>query len=285
MKGSGDMTQRDTLAVDEAAAHAGLADLKANLSQMHTAVIAFSGGVDSTFLLKVAHDLLGGGAVAVTNRAHNIPAHEVAEAVAFCAHEGIRHILFETDPLEVEGFADNPQDRCYICKKAMFERVKAIAKERGAEHVFDGTNLDDTHNFRPGMRALEELGIESPLAMARLTKSDIRQLSLEMGLKTWNKPSGACLVTRFPYGTHITSQDLARVEQAEGLLASMGFGQLRVRVHEDVARIEILPEQMPKVFERTNRERIVSGLRNLGYTYVTLDLQGYRSGSMDEPIS
>ena len=272
--------RRDTVL----AAHTKLERLRGDLKGMRGVVVAYSGGVDSTFLLKVAHDELGGGVLAVTNRARHVPAREVADSVAFCAQQSVRHLLIEVDPLMLDGFADNPQDRCYMCKRALFSQLEDIARERGASCVVDGTNVDDTTQYRPGMRALEELEIVSPLRDAGLTKAEIRLLSHEMGLATWDKPSCACLVTRFPYGQRITRESLSQVEQAETLLSSLGFGQLRVRMHADMARIEVEPAQMQCVLEGETRMRIVEGLRRLGFTYVTLDLQGYRSGSMDEPL-
>lgn len=270
---------------DAAIAHAKLRLLQGILDELGSVVVAYSGGADSTFLLKVAHDRLGEGAMAATNRAANVPSAEVASAVSFCASQGIRHIMVGCDPLDLEGFADNPQDRCYICKRGVFSALADVASRRGARAVCDGTNTDDVRQYRPGLRALGELGVRSPLLEAGLTKGEVRLLSREMGIPTWDRPSGACLATRFEYGHHITAQEMARVERAEGALARMGFtGHVRVRVHGEIARVELPAEQVEAAARPDAARKISSSLKALGFTYVTLDLEGYRFGSMDAPL-
>lgn len=247
-----------------------------------SAAIAFSGGVDSSFLLRTAHDVLGDKAFAITARTGAFPERELSQAEEFCRREGIRQYSFDFDVLDTEGFAANPPERCYICKKALFGRIKEIASENGAEYVLEGSNLDDEGDFRPGMKAVSELGIRSPLREAGLAKSDIRDLSREMGLDTWNKPSFACLATRIPYGEEITARKLDLIKKAEQFLFDCGFLQVRVRLCGDTARIEILPEEFEKMLEESMRVRVCDKLKALGFNYVALDLVGYRSGSMNE---
>lgn len=241
--------------------------------------VAFSGGVDSAFLLKCAHDALGGNCIAVTASSCFIPERELDEAAEFCRSQGIAHIVVEFNPLEVEGVAENPKNRCYLCKKTIFQKIMAAAEENGATCVLDGTNKDDEADFRPGRDALFELGVKSPLAECGFTKEDIRAAAQAAGLSQWNKPSAACLASRFVYGEALTEEKLHRVEQAEQFLHEQGFSQVRVRVHQNLARIEVLPGEMKTLFE--NRADISKELSSLGFDYVTLDLQGFRSGSMN----
>ena len=245
--------------------------------------IAFSGGVDSTFLLKAAHDELGEKVLAVSAVSILSPKRETEAAAAFCQKEGIRLVTIQIDPLKIPGFKNNPENRCYICKKEIFSKIKTLAFENGIFTVCDGSNADDTGDYRPGMRALAELGIRSPLLECGFTKSDIRELSKEMSLPSWNKPSAACLASRFVYGEEITPEKLKMVENAEDFLHEKGFSQLRVRIHGDnLARIEIKPEKFDEILDQ--KEKICKYFRSLGFVYTTLDLIGFRSGSMNEVI-
>lgn len=241
--------------------------------------VAFSGGVDSTYLL---HEAVKAGKEKVTAlimKTPSVPERELDEAVTFCKSRGISFFVLPTNPFSVEGFRENGRDRCYICKHFLFSALLEKAKEEGIPFVADGTNADDTKEFRPGLRALKELEIRSPLAEAGLTKKEIRELSEKEGLPTWNKPSFSCLATRFPYGEELTVEKLRRTEAAENLLAELGFTQRRVRVHGNLARIEVLPAEIPLLLER--RDMISARLEELGFLYTTVDLKGFRSGSMD----
>lgn len=241
--------------------------------------VAFSGGVDSTYLL---HEAVKAGKKKVTAlimKTPSVPERELDEAVAFCKSRGISFFVLPADPFSAAGFRENGRDRCYICKHFLFSALLEKAKEEGIPFVADGTNADDRKEFRPGLRALKELDIRSPLAEAGLTKKEIRELSEKEGLPTWNKPSFSCLATRFPYGEELTVEKLRRTEAAENLLAELGFTQRRVRVHGNLARIEVLPVEIPLLLER--RDMISSRLEELGFLYTTVDLKGFRSGSMD----
>lgn len=273
--------------------------LKAWIREKGKIAIAFSGGVDSALLLKAACDALQGEeshggtdnadaaenkVLAITADSRVFPGRERSESIEFCKSLNCRQILFRFDEMAVPGFADNPPDRCYICKTALFTRMKAIAAENGMEVLAEGSNMDDLGDYRPGLRAIEELHIASPLREAGLTKAEIRFLSRKLGLPTWQKPSFACLASRFVYGETITEDKLAMVEQGEQLLFSLGFHQFRVRIHGTLARIELLPEEMDRLLTPELRAEIAEKFRSFGFSYVTLDLQGYRTGSMNEGL-
>lgn len=253
--------------------------LAALLEKCMPLAVAFSGGVDSTYLLHEAAKAGKGKVTALIMKTPSVPERELDEAVTFCKSRGISFFVLPADPFSAAGFRENGRDRCYICKHFLFSALLEKAKEEGIPFVADGTNADDTKEFRPGLRALKELDIRSPLAEAGLTKKEIRELSEKEGLPTWNKPSFSCLATRFPYGEELTVEKLRKTEAAENLLAELGFTQRRVRVHGNLARIEVLPAEIPLLLER--RDMISSRLEELGFLYTTVDLKGFRSGSMD----
>lgn len=259
--------------------------LKSYLKTMGSVAVAYSSGVDSTFLLKTAKDVLGDQVIAVTASSGSFPRRELEEAKRFCEENQIRQIIFDFHEMEIEGFSQNPPNRCYLCKHALFSEICRIAKENGMNKVAEGSNLDDNRDYRPGMTAIRELGIKSPLRFAQLDKQEIRELSRQLGLPTWKKPSFACLASRFVYGESITPEKLRMVDVAEQLLLDLGFEQVRVRVHGQMARIEVLPQEFDRIMELSVRTKVTQTLKELGFSYVTLDLNGYRTGSMNEVLS
>jgi len=258
--------------------------LKDIIRKKGSAAVAFSGGVDSTFLIRVAKEVLGDKLIAVTATSSTYPERELNEAIKYAKDFGVKHIIISSEELDIEGFASNPKNRCYYCKKELFTKVKEVALENGIEYVFDGSNLDDNGDYRPGMLAAKELLVVSPLKEAGLTKKDIRDLSKEYGLATWNKPAFACLSSRFPYGNKITLPKLKMIDKAEQFLLDMGIRQVRVRHHGEIARIEVAPEEREKFFNIEFMDKISSKFKEIGYIYTTLDIAGYRTGSMNEVL-
>jgi uncharacterized protein len=240
--------------------------------------------VDSTFLLKIAHDVLQDQVIAVTARSSTYPEREYKEAAEFTRNAGIKHIIIQSEELDIEGFTANPPNRCYLCKYELFSKIKEVAEKYGIKHIAEGSNIDDLGDYRPGMQAIKELGIISPLKDVELGKDAIRKLSKKMGLPTWDKQSFACLASRFPYGEKITRDKLAMVDRAEQYLLNLGFKQVRVRHHGDTARIEVAGKERLKFFDLELMDNVYKQFQEIGFAYTSLDLKGYRTGSMNEVI-
>jgi len=256
--------------------------LEEYLTNLEKLAVAFSGGVDSTFLLKVAHMILGDNVVAITVNGAIHPGWEIESSKEIASRIGVRQILLDMDIFKNENIVTNPPDRCYHCKMAIFSMIKKTAKSYGIDNVADGSNIDDAGDYRPGMRALKELGILSPLRDAGLGKEEIRILSKELGLPTWDKPALSCLATRIPYNTRITEETLSMIEAGEDFLRGLGFSQIRLRHLGNLAKIEVPPEDMMRLLGL--REMVVKKLREIGYTYITMDMEGYNMGSMNRTI-
>lgn len=259
--------------------------LQGILKEMGSVAIGYSGGVDSSLLLKVATDVLGDRALAMIGKSETYPSREFEEAVTLAGQMGARYVVETTEETDILKFKENPPDRCYFCKTELFGKLDAIAQREGIAWIADGTITDDVGDFRPGMKAKKEQRVRSPLLEAGFSKTDVRELSRHLGLPTWDKQSFACLSSRFPYGMQITKENLGRVDRAETLLRDLQFKNFRVRFHDErTARIEVGTSEIPRLLEASAREHIVRELKNLGFTYITLDLQGYRTGSMNEVL-
>jgi uncharacterized protein len=257
-----------------------LSQLKNIISKYESVLVAFSGGCDSSLLLKISKEVLGEKVLAVTAKSPLFPTSELRNSKKVAKYIGAKQLIIESNELDLPQFADNPKNRCYICKKGLFAKLTEIAKREGLNCIVDGTNLSDEDDFRPGMMAAKEFGIRSPLKEASLTKEDVRKISKLLDLPTYNKPQGACLASRFPYGLKITKDALKLVEKSEEFLRKLGLKQVRVRHYQNLCRIEVLKKEMEKCLAK--KEQITKQLKSFGYTYITLDLEGYRSGSMNE---
>jgi uncharacterized protein len=267
------------------ALEAKLDHLRAIFAPMPTVLVAFSGGVDSTFVLKVAYDVLGDRVLALTTTSPTMPDQDRRSALAMAAQIGARHVVIESNELEIPGYAGNPLNRCYLCKHNLFTVCEAQARDLAIDAIVDGLNLDDLHDYRPGIKAAAELRVRHPLVEAELSKAEIRELSRRLGLPTWDRPASPCLSSRFPYGTTITEDALRKVERGEEFLHAMGFAVARVRYHGDVARLEVEPGELPRLLAVEVRDQVDRELKQLGFRFVTVDLKGFRSGSLNEGLA
>jgi pyridinium-3,5-biscarboxylic acid mononucleotide sulfurtransferase len=257
--------------------------LQQNVADLGSVLVAYSAGVDSTLVLRVAHDTLAEHVIAATGLSDTYPEEEMAEARTLAAEMGVEHVMVRTEELTDPRYAMNSHQRCFFCKNELYGKLRELADERGIAHIVDGTNADDMGDHRPGLRAARQIGVRSPLQEVGMTKAEIREISNELGLRTWDKPAFACLSSRFPYGTPITLEKLKQVAEAERGIRQLGFRGFRVRHHDKLARLEVDPSDFPRVLE--HHDEIVACVRAAGYRFVTLDLQGYRSGSLNEGLS
>ena len=260
-------------------------ELKKYLGTFGKVAVAFSSGVDSTFLLYAAKEALGDNVLALTASSCSFPVRELKETKAFCEEHGIRQIIVESEELSIKGFSHNPKNRCYLCKRELFQKFRDVTEREGIKEIVEGSNLDDNGDYRPGLMAVAEFGIQSPLRTIGFTKNEIRMMSKHLGLPTWEKQSFACLSSRFPYGEEITEKKLGMVDKAEQYLLDMGFHQLRVRIHGNVARIELDPSEFGKFMEEDVRTKVYDMFKKTGFAYVALDIKGYRTGSMNETLN
>lgn len=261
-----------------------LKTLKNNLSELDNLTIAFSGGVDSTFLLKIAKDVLNENVLAVTVNAFIHTKKEIQESINYASEIDVKHTVIHVNDINIKEFIDNLPERCYFCKKEIFTKIIEVSNENNINNIADGSNIDDLSDFRPGMKALKELGVMSPLKEAGLTKQEIRDLSKMLDIPTWNKPSFACLASRIPYNHKITPQKLDMIEKSEEYISQLGFKQFRVRHHGEIARIELEQNEILKFLESGSSDKVCKYLKSLGFSYVTIDLMGYRTGSMNEVL-
>lgn len=265
-------------------AHQKLAKLEDLLKEMGDVLVAFSGGVDSSFLLWAAHRVLGDRALAVTGKSESVASGQIEEARQLAEKLGARHIILDTEELQNPLYVANPTNRCYHCKTELFTKLETFAARQGIRWIIEGSNLDDMHDYRPGLQAAVEHGVRSPLKEAELTKAEIRELSREAGLPTWDKPAMPCLSSRIPYGMVVSPEKLAMIDRSEAYLRGLGFRDLRVRHHGPIARIELPPSEFAKILDGDTAAEVARTLKGYGFKFVTLDLQGFRSGSLNEGV-
>jgi uncharacterized protein len=268
-----------------AAVQSKLDHLRAIFAPMGNVIVAFSGGVDSTFVLRVAHDTIGDRVLALTTTSPTMPDQDRLSALEMAARIGARHLIIESNELAIPGYAQNPLNRCYLCKHNLFTVCEAKAHELGIETIVDGLNLDDLHDYRPGIKAASELRVRHPLVEAAMSKAEVREFSRALDLPTWDRPASPCLSSRFPYGTTITEENLRMVEQSEQLLHENGFKVARVRYHGEIARLEVEAHEIPRLLDPAIRDRVDAELKRIGFRFVTVDLKGFRSGSLNEGIA